>query len=291
MKHAIKTILLCSDGSAFSEGIYRYGAWFARRFQSTAKVLFVTDIRQKVVSTGNLSGSLGLGASEQLMNELVNLEYEKAKLSKKRARLILQNADQILKEEGVSDVELLNPTGFLVDCFRDFEADADMVVLGKRGEAAEFASDHLGANIERIVRSSSKPCLVTPQTFVPVERILIAYDGSPTAERIVSFLTGNAEGFKDSDLHVITVAKSASDEGSLQMLAKVQETLEQTGFATTASLASGEPEKAIAQYIKQHQINLLLMGAYGHSRIRRLIIGSTTIQLLRSSPIAVLLFR
>lgn len=291
MKHTIKTILLCSDGSAFSEGIYRYGAWFARRFQSTAKVLFVTDIRQKVVSTGNLSGSLGLGASEQLMNELVNLEYEKAKLSKKRARLILQNADQILKEEGVSDVELLNPTGFLVDCFRDFEADADMVVLGKRGEAAEFASDHLGANIERIVRSSSKPCLVTPQTFVPVERILIAYDGSPTAKRIINFLTDNAEGFKDSDLHVITVAKSASDEGPSQALAKVQERLQQNGFATTTSLASGEPEKAIAQYIKQHQINLLLMGAYGHSRIRRLIIGSTSIQMLRSSSIAVLLFR
>jgi len=291
VKHTIKTILLCSDGSAFSEGIYRYGAWFARRFQSTAKVLFVTDIRQKVVSTGNLSGSLGLGASEQLMNELVNLEYEKAKLSKKRARLILQNADQILKEEGVSDVELLNPTGFLVDCFRDFEADADMVVLGKRGEAAEFASDHLGANIERIVRSSSKPCLVTPQTFVPVERILIAYDGSPTAKRIINFLTDNAEGFKDSDLHVITVAKSASDEGPSQALAKVQERLQQNGFATTTSLASGEPEKAIAQYIKQHQINLLLMGAYGHSRIRRLIIGGTTIQMLRSSSIAVLLFR
>lgn len=291
MKHTIKTILLCSDGSAFSEGIYRYGAWFARRFQSRAKVLFVTDIRQKVVSTGNLSGSLGLGASEQLMNELVNLEYERAKLSKKRARLILQNADQILKEEGVNDVELLNPTGFLVDCFRDFEADADMVVLGKRGEAAEFASDHLGANIERIVRSSSKPCLVTPQTFTPVERILVAYDGSPSAERIVNFLTDNAEGFRDRELHVITVAKSASDEGASQRLAKVQETLQQAGFVTTTSLAIGEPERAIAQYIKQHQVTLLLMGAYGHSRIRRLIIGSTTIQLLRSSPVAVLLFR
>ncbi|MEL6939330.1 MAG: universal stress protein [Cyanobacteria bacterium J06598_1] len=287
----MKSILLCSDGSAFSEAIYRYGAWFARQFQSSAQVLFVTDIRQKVVSTGNLSGSLGLGASEQLMNELVNLEYERAKLSKKRAQLILQNADQILKEEGVNDIELLNPTGFLVDCFRDFEADADMVVLGKRGEAAEFASDHLGANIERIVRSSSKPCLVTPQTFVPVERILLAYDGSPSAKRIVNFLTGNAAGFKDRDLHVITVAKSASDEVSSQMLAKVQEKLQQAGFATTTSMVAGEPEKVIAQYIKQHQITLLMMGAYGHSRIRRLIIGSTTIQLLRSSPIAVLLFR
>mgnify|MGYP001791385640 FL=1 len=120
----MKTILLCSDGSAFAEGIYQYGAWFARKFQAQAKVLFVNDIRaQKVVSTGNFSGSIGLGASEQLLNDLVSLEHERAKLNNQRSRLILRNAGEMLKAEGVSDVELLNPTGFLVDCFHDYEAE------------------------------------------------------------------------------------------------------------------------------------------------------------------------
>jgi len=287
----MNTILLCSDGSAFAEGIYQYGAWFARQFQAKAKVLFVTDIRQKVVSTGNLSGSLGLGASEQLLDELVSLEHEKAKLNNKRARLILQNAESALKAEGISDVELLNPTGFLVDCFHDYEAQSDMVVLGKRGEAAEFASDHLGANIDRIVRSSSKPCLVTPQSFAPIEQVLLAYDGSPTGKRILKFLVDHAQGFKDTTVHLLTVAKSDSDEKASQALAKAQETLQQAGLSVTGGLRSGEPEKEIAQYIEQQQINLLLMGAYGHRRIRHLIIGSTTLQLLRSSQIAMLLFR
>ncbi|MEO0770719.1 MAG: universal stress protein, partial [Cyanobacteria bacterium J06649_4] len=182
-----------------------------------------------------------------------------------------------------------------VDCFRDFEADTDMVVLGKRGEAAEFASDHLGANIERIVRSSSKPCLVTPQTFAPIERILLAYDGSPTGKRILNFLTDNAAGFAGIDIHLLTVAKSdaksASENGASQALTQAQEKLQQVGLSPTVSVVSGEPEKAIAHYIEQQQISLLLMGAYGHSRIRRLIIGSTTIQLLRSSQTPVLLFR
>lgn len=287
----MKTILLCSDGSAFAESIYRYGAWFARQFQAQAKVLFVTDIRQKVVSTGNLSGSIGLGVQTQLLNELVNLEHEKAKLNKQRSRLILQNAQEVLNAEGITDVELLNPTGFLVDCFHDYEAESGMVVLGKRGEAAAFASDHLGANIERIVRSSSKPCLVTPQTFSPIDRLLLAYDGSPTGKRILSFLIDNAEGFKDKELHLIAVAKSESDAQRKQDLANAQAQLQQSGLTSTTSLRAGDPEKEISQYIEQHQINLLLMGAYGHSRIRNLIIGSTTIQLLRSSQIAVLLFR
>ncbi|EDX83637.1 universal stress protein family [Synechococcus sp. PCC 7335] len=288
----MKTILLCSDGSAFADSIYRYGAWFARQFQAKVKVLFVTDIRgQKVASTGNLSGSIGLGASEQLLNELVNLEYEKAKLNNQRARLILQNASQVLEAEGLAEVELINQTGFLVDCFHNFEADADIVVLGKRGEAAEFASGHLGANVDRIVRSSSKPCLVTPQTFAPIKRLLVAYDGSPTSQRILAFMTANASGFKHVAIHLLTVAKSDSETQRSQTLAKAKQQLQQAGLTLETSLLVGNPEKVIAQYIEQHQINLLVMGAYGHRRIRHLVIGSTTVQLLRSSQTAVLLFR
>jgi nucleotide-binding universal stress UspA family protein len=47
----------------------------------------------------------------------------------------------------------------------------------------------------------------------------------------------------------------------------------------------------IARYEWEKEISLLLMGAYGHSRIRHLVIGSTTAQMLRSSDIPVLLFR
>ena len=289
----MKTILLCSDGSAFAEGIYRYGAWFANQFQAQTQVLFVTDVRsQKVVSTGNFSGSIGLGASEQLLNELVNLEHERAKLNNQRARLILKNADQVLKAEGLSDVELINQTGFLVDCFHDFEAGADMVVLGKRGEAAEFASGHLGANIDRIVRSSTKPCLVTPQTLAPIKRLLVAYDGSPTGKRVLNFLGDSAPGFKDIEIHLLTVAKSDADTERSEQLAKAKDKLQQSvGHTLIASLSTGDPEQVIANYVEQHQISLLVMGAYGHRRIRHLVIGSTTVQLLRSTQIPMLLFR
>ncbi len=136
----MKNILLCTDGSSFAENIYKYGAWFARSFNADIKVLSVTDIRsQQVADTGNLSGSIGLGACEKLLNELVNLEHERAKINNQRARLILDNAAQILKAEGVEDFNLIHKTGFLVDCLHEFEDNSDLIVLGKRGEAADFA--------------------------------------------------------------------------------------------------------------------------------------------------------
>ena len=292
----MKTVLLCSDGSTFADGIYRYGAWFARKFQAQVNVLYVTDIRsQKVVSTGNLSGSIGLGASEQLLNDLVNLEHEKAKLNHQRAKLILQNANEALRTEGLSEIELSNPTGFLVDCFHDFEAKADMVVLGKRGEAAAFASGHLGANLDRIIRSSHKPCLVTPKTFSPITKLLFAYDGSPTGKRILQFLLDHVEGFQAIEVHLLTVAKSEADSGRSQQLAQAQAQaqtqLRDAGFSIIPNLLTGDPEQVIANYVEQQELDLLLMGAYGHRRIRHLVIGSTTVQLLRSSQIPVLLFR
>jgi nucleotide-binding universal stress UspA family protein len=184
----MKTILLCTDGSSFAENVYKYGAWFATKVNAQINVLSVTDIRsQKVASTGNLSGTIGLGASEQLLNELVNLEHEKAKLNNQRARLILQNAAETLKAEGIEKFNLTHKTGFLVDCFHEFEENSDLIVLGKRGEAADFASGHLGANVDRIVRSSHKPCLVTPRDFKPIDRILVTYDGSLTQRRYCNF--------------------------------------------------------------------------------------------------------
>lgn len=287
----MKNILLCTDGSSFAENIYKYGAWFATQFNAQIKILSVTDIRsQQVANTGNLSGSIGLGACEKLLNELVNLEHERAKINNQRARLILDNAAQTLKAEGVEDFNLIHKTGFLVDCLHEFEENSDLILLGQRGEAADFAPGHLGANVDRIVRSSRKPCLVTPSEFKPIERILLAYDGSATGKKILKFLA-NSSAFQNLEIHLLTVAKDSSDPKATARLDEAKQSLERAKYQPVCSLLEGESEKAIAEYVKEQDISLLLMGAYGHSRIRHLVIGSTTAQLLRSSNIPLLLFR
>jgi nucleotide-binding universal stress UspA family protein len=287
----MKRILLCTDGSAFAQSSYQYGAWFASRWGAAIDVLYVTDARGQVTAEAtDLSGSLGLGASEALLKKLVEVEHEKAKLNHQRAKLILQDAGQVLTEAGVESINLIHKTGFLVDYLESLEANADLMVLGKRGEAAEFASGHLGANVDRIVRSSTKPCLVTPQHYQPLERLLVAYDGSPTGKQLLTFLASSPH-LKTLDIHLLMAARSESDPHPEQWLAAAMPILQAASINPTISRPMGEPEKVISQYIEQHQISLLLMGAYGHRRIRHLVIGSTTVQLLRSSSVPVLLLR
>ena len=67
--------------------------------------------------------------------------------------------------------------------------------------------------------------------------------------------------------------------------------LEQGGFVVQPLLQSGQPDAVIADYVKANGLDLLLMGAYGHSALRTFFIGSTTSSMLRSCPIPVLMFR
>ncbi|MDX5350080.1 MAG: universal stress protein, partial [Paracoccaceae bacterium] len=53
----------------------------------------------------------------------------------------------------------------------------------------------------------------------------------------------------------------------------------------------GEPAEALLAHLEAGGHDLLVMGAYGHSRIRNLIIGSVTTQMLVGARLPVLLFR
>lgn len=286
----MKKILLCTDGSAYSQVSYEYAAWLAQRTDIFIEVLYVTDTRgEQAAPTSDFSGNIGIDSYQQLLNELVELEAAKAKINHQRAKIILQEAKQFFSDRQLHNVKLTHETGFLVDLFHELEQDSDLVILGKRGENANFATEHLGANLERIVRSSHKPCLVTPREFQTVKKILFAYDGGKSCQKAIAYLS-QSPVFKGLDLHIITVDTGNTDKAN-KNLSSAQQTMEQVGFKPTLKLLTGNPEAEMEKYVVDNDIDFLIMGAYGHSRIRRLIIGSTTAQMLRNSHIPVLLFR
>ena len=67
--------------------------------------------------------------------------------------------------------------------------------------------------------------------------------------------------------------------------------LREAGYVVEANLLPGDPDDVIAAEVENRGIDLLVMGAYGHSRIRYLVIGSTTTNLVRSCKVPALLFR
>lgn len=286
----MKKILLCTDGSAYSQVSYEYAAWLAQQMEVEIEVLYVTDSRgEQAAQTADFSGSIGINSYQKLLGELVEIEAAKAKNDHQRAKIILQEAQKLLSDRQVKRIELTHETGFLVDLFHELERDRDLVILGKRGENANFASEHLGANMERIVRSSHRPCLVTPRKFQPVNRVLVAYDGGKSCQKALQYLT-QLPAFKNLELHIITVDTGDTVKAG-QRLDSVRKSEAIAEFNPAIELLTGKPEAEIEKYIAAYNIDLLVMGAYGHNRIRHLIIGSTTAQMLRNSQLPVLMFR
>lgn len=276
------------DGSNYTESICDISAWFALRLDASINVVHVLGRRDTSSDAPNLSGSIGLGARTTLLEELAELDAHKAKLSMKRGRAILQDAQHYVQSLGVSTVEVMLRNAEIIETVDEVEHDVDLIVIGKRGLGADFDQMHLGSNLERVVRSSTKPVLVASRVIKPINRFLIAFDGGNSAWKAIDY-AARLKVFADLHCHLITVGDGAtSNKAGLERAAK---TLRDAGYEVTTQVLAGEPETAIAAKVEEDQCDLLLMGAYGHSRIRNLIIGSTTTQMIRSCKIPVLLFR
>jgi len=280
-------IIAMVDGSVYSESVCDHAAWVARGKGWPVEVLHVLGRRDEAADPRNLSGSIGLGARTALLTELAELDAQKAKLARKRGQAIVEDAAARIGAEGVEVTARLR-LGDLVETLRDAEDEADLVIIGKRGEDADFAALHLGSNMERVVRASTKPILVASRAFQPVKKLLVAFDGGPSALKAVNHIA-RSELFAGLAIHLLTVgAETTEAKRAIEGAAAL---LKGAGYTVTTEIAEGQPEHLIAVRAEAHDFDLLIMGAYGHSRIRSLLIGSTTTAMIRACKVPVLLFR
>jgi nucleotide-binding universal stress UspA family protein len=277
-------ILTCTDGSLYAPSVYQHAAWAASRLDADIHVLHVIE-RGEIPPTHDHSGSIGFSASDELLEELTRLDEAHARVARLRGKAILEDAEKNL---GGATVTTTQRHGALVDAITDFEKDAALIVLGKRGEHADFAKGHLGSNLERVVRAAKIPVLVAAREFRPVKRFLIAFDGGESSLKAIHYL-GTQPLLKDAECHIIAVGKPDSElSRSLGISATA---LKGAGYAVTSELLSGDADELISAKVKDTAGDLLVMGAYGHSRVRRFILGSTTTNLIRTCHVPVLLFR
>jgi nucleotide-binding universal stress UspA family protein len=286
--HADGCVLAAIDASAYAASVVDHAAWAAGRLQAPLELLHVIDRSPTPPPTTDLSGNLALGAHETLLDQLASLDEQRGRLAQERGRHLLDAARAQLPAALGFDVATSQRHGALVDTLLELEPGARLFVVGKRGEHADFARGHLGSNLERVVRAVHRPVLVASRAFRPVERFLIAFDGSATTRRCVDMVCASPL-LKGIQCDVLMVGEASDSAGAQLDWARSQ--LQAAGFAPHVERLQGVPDAVIAQQVDARGVDLLVMGAYGHARIRTLIVGSTTTQLLRACRIPVLLLR
>lgn len=288
MERGMSKIVALVDGSIYAQSVCDHAAWVAARTGAVVDILHVLGHRRSAGAPNNLSGNIALGARSSLLKDLSERDVQTAKGAQKSGRSILDTAKAQLEAAGVQNITARLRIGDIVEEVAEYEDDADLILIGKRGDAADFATLDLGSNLERIVRSSQQPVVVAARAFKPVERFLIAFDGGPSSRKAVDYVA-TSPLFAGLSCRLLTVGPDTPE--IRDRLARATSTLEAAGHDVSSDILQGPPDLLIASAVETENIGLLVMGAYGHSRIRSLIIGSTTAEMIRLCKIPVMLFR
>ena len=286
--HADGHVLAAIDASLYGRSVAELAAWAALRLAAPLELLHTLERGNKPVSA-DLSGNLSLGGQEDLLAKLADLDEQRARLGQEHGRVLLEQTRSHLMHTCGVEAKVLQRHGGLADSLLELEQAVRLFVLGKRGEHANFETGRLGGQLEHVLRAVHRPVLVASRAFKPPQRFLIAFDGGATTRRCVEMVCASPL-LKGLACELLMVGE-ADNAGLREHLAWASGRLEAAGFAPQAGIVPGHPEAVIAREVGARGIDLLVMGAYGHSRIRTMILGSTTTQVLRSCPIPVLLLR
>lgn len=281
-------VIACIDGSKATLAVCDASGWAAQRLDAPVTLLHVLDKSAYPIES-NLSGNIGLGTREHLLNEMVELEARRGKLALEQGKYMLQDArNRVVQSQTNLVIETLQRHGDLVETLLEQESHARLVVMGRQGEQHQDQTQAIGSHLENVVRTLKQPILVVMAEFTAPKRFMIAYDGSVTARKALDRVVSSPL-LKGLECHLVMVSDEQSQ--ATAELALVAESLMAANFNVVTAVCQGEVQAALEVYQVTHQIDLMVMGAYGHSRIREFFVGSNTTRMISKSHIPLLLLR
>ncbi|HFD13203.1 MAG TPA: universal stress protein [Crenotrichaceae bacterium] len=281
-------VLACIDDSSLSEAVCDYAAWIAQRLNTPLKLLHTIDHHHETALTTDLSGNLGVDGHDHLLEELTNLEQQQGKLRIQQGKKILNTAKQRVVADGIPEPKTCLQHGSLIESLVELEKDIRVLVIGARGKVHEDKAGQIGAKLESIIRSLHRPILVAYQDFKLPKNIMIAYDGSESSEKVVDMIV-SSQLYKSLTCHLVHVSKKA---GSDTLLEKAANQLKAVGEIEIISASlQGKPVQTLCEYQTRHDIDLTIMGAFSHTRLHDLVVGSFTHKMLLKTEKPLLLLR
>jgi len=278
----IKSILVALDGSEHADAALQYALWLAGRVQGRVIGLHVIDIVSIEGSFfHDISGSLGF-------EPYLDFSSKMREALRERGRVLLDTFTKQCADRGVGcDTALA--MGIVPNEICDQARMADLVVIGHRGVNERFSTGLLGSTAESVTRKAPKPVFVSPMQFKEIRRPLLAYDGSARASAAMHAAAELCVSL-GLPLTVLHVAREGGNHAD-KIVEEARRYLESYRIEFTCEATTGHPNERIVEIMGERGFDLLFIGAYGHSRIIEMVLGSTTEYVLRKSECPVFLAR
>lgn len=139
-----------------------------------------------------------------------------------------------------------------------------------------------------------------------IERLLVAFDGTPLAEKALEHaLTAYPEA-EITVLHVIdyveesyagealigsTELRERAQDRSSEVLAAAEDVADEYDREVSTATRAGKPGREIVDYAAEHDVDTIVLGSHGRSPITRVLLGSVAETVVRRAPTPVLVVR
>ena len=179
-------------------------------------------------------------------------------------------------------------SGDALECMTFRARHHDLVVMGCMEDPDGLPNDLL----ELVLVRCGRPVLVVPASGNgPSGSAVVAWKESAEAARALAASLPLLKHAANVTLVAIEEDASASDATKEGLSAAARQLAWHGVKADTRFISAGRRNVAdvLASAVTEHKAQLLVMGAYGHSRMRELIFGGCTQHFLHHAPVAVLL--
>ena len=265
-------MLVATGGSEPSLSALRFALHLARDASSRVEALIVEDVY------------LPPGAMFAHGESLAQLMRQAEGLAAYAWNETEHQIKRIANEHGVS-IAVRRESGRVADVLIGASQTASLILLGRRG-CRPGASGRLGPNAELVVRRTHKPVLLAPLKFRAPQKVLVAYGGKDMGAIALEMGIVIADTLQ-LPLSILTVERDEQRREEIQQRAKQH----QPKLGTCASFEHDKGERAAAILRRAAPDTLVVMGAYGHSRLYRMVLGSTTEQVIHACGGPLLLSR
>ncbi len=222
------------------------------------------------------------------MNYAASAEYRQIEKNlQKQGQLALDNLENRCIAAGIScQNEFVE--GIVTREILAHAQNADLVVMGRRGHGAKWAGPLLGSTFEAVARHAPKPVLATQSEARVIRRILVAYDSS---ERSRDALKVAARWGTATQREIILLTVDDGRAGREEASKEGATYFKQSGVPVKQIFVPGHVAKAILHVADVEACDLIMLGAYGHSRFVQAFFGSTVDDVLHGAKTPVLITR
>ncbi len=286
----IKTILVPATGSDMDIAVFKSALTVARAFAAHLEFLHVHLDVMAMAATA--VSHVGAGIGTPVTGLVSQIEEDAGRLEAKArqsfqefcAREGLALADTPIAQ-GAPSAQWLRQIGDQAQWVAELGRSTDLIVIGRRAHDPGISVD----TIETALFGSGRPVLISPAAAVAAlpETIIIAWKATPEAARAVGAALPLLSIAKQ--ILIVTVAEDQdlSDEEGARLLTA----LRWHGFNVSMRHLPPGPQGAASTLLAEatEQAALIVMGAYGNSRLRQWIFGGFTRYVLQGAEVPVLM--